>query len=84
MMETRKRVIPIFCDVKPSHLQVKDSGSCAVNELQPFRWALERTKYTVGVTYDTLKGDWSEFFRTAIHAVVKNLLGLKKKSTYGV
>ncbi|GLT82982.1 hypothetical protein SLE2022_012970 [Rubroshorea leprosula] len=56
MMETRKRVIPIFCDVKPSHLQVKDSGSCAVNELQRFRWALERTKYTVGVTYDTLKG----------------------------
>ncbi|GLT58411.1 hypothetical protein SLA2020_313050 [Shorea laevis] len=51
MTETRKRVIPIFCDVKPSQLQVKDSVSPAVNELQRFSWALEETKHTVGIAY---------------------------------
>ncbi|GLT40918.1 hypothetical protein SLA2020_150150 [Shorea laevis] len=74
MMETRKRVIPIFCDVKPSQLQVKDNGSRTMNDMQRFRWALEEAKYTVRVTYDILKGDWSEFLTVAIDAVMKNLL----------
>ncbi|GLT82985.1 hypothetical protein SLE2022_013000 [Rubroshorea leprosula] len=74
MMETRKRVIPIFCDMKPSQLEVKDNGSRTVTELQRFEWALKEARYTVGLTYDTLKGDWSEFLTKATDAVMKNLL----------
>jgi hypothetical protein len=56
LMETKKRVIPIFCDVKPSQLHVKDNGLCPGEELQRFTYALEEAKYTVGLTFDTLEG----------------------------
>ncbi|KDP20925.1 hypothetical protein JCGZ_21396 [Jatropha curcas] len=55
IMETKKRVIPIFCDVKPSELLVKDNGSCPAQDLQRFRDALHEAKYTVGLTFDTYK-----------------------------
>ncbi|XP_031257762.1 TMV resistance protein N [Pistacia vera] len=74
IMESRKKVIPIFYDVKPSQLQVRDDGTCSNKELQRFRWALEEAKYTVGLTFDSLKGDWSEFLTTATDAVIKNLI----------
>lgn len=56
IMETKKRVIPIFCDVKPSQLRVKDNGTCLPQELQRFTNALEEAKYTVGLTFDSHKG----------------------------
>ncbi|GAV82983.1 TIR_2 domain-containing protein [Cephalotus follicularis] len=56
IMETNKKVIPIFCDIKPSQLQVVDNGTCPAKELERFRWALEEAKYTVGLTFDSLKG----------------------------
>ncbi|KAJ4838624.1 hypothetical protein Tsubulata_044112 [Turnera subulata] len=74
MMESRKKVVPIFCDVKPSELQVKNNGSCPAKELQRFAHALEEAKYTVGLTFDTSKGDWSEFLTTATDAILKNLI----------
>ncbi|CAL1397903.1 unnamed protein product [Linum trigynum] len=74
MMESRKRVVPIFCDVKPSELFVKDRGDCPSTELRRFTRALEEAKYTVGLAFDTHSGDWSEFMRTATDAVLKNLM----------
>ncbi|GKV45866.1 hypothetical protein SLEP1_g52899 [Rubroshorea leprosula] len=74
MTKSRKRIIPIFCDVKPSQLRVMDDGSRPKKELQMFETALEEAKYTVGLTFDTLRGDWSEFLTTATDAVLKNLL----------
>lgn len=56
MMETKKKVIPIFCDIKPSQLLVIDDGKCSANELKRFSWALEEAKFTVGLTFDSLKG----------------------------
>ncbi|XVF27682.1 hypothetical protein REPUB_Repub14bG0129800 [Reevesia pubescens] len=87
LMESKKRVIPIFCDIKPSQLQVVDYGTGSVKQLQRFSWALEEAKYTVGLTFDTLTGDWSDFLNTATDAVIKNLVELEnenssKKSTY--
>ncbi|GKU98553.1 hypothetical protein SLEP1_g11545 [Rubroshorea leprosula] len=79
MMETRKKVIPIFYDVKPSQLQVKDDGSRPVEELKRFQWALEEAKYTVGLTFDTLAGDLSEFLTITTDAVMKNLLEIEEK-----
>lgn len=56
IMETKKKVIPIFCDVKPSELKVVDNGSVPKNDIQRFSVALEEAKYTVGLTFDSLKG----------------------------
>ncbi|XWS18356.1 hypothetical protein CRYUN_Cryun32bG0036800 [Craigia yunnanensis] len=87
IMESKKRVIPIFCDVKPSELQVMDYGTRSTKQLQRFTWALEEAKYTVGHTFNTLTGDWSAFLNSATDAVIKNLVELEaenssKKSTY--
>ncbi|KAL4369031.1 hypothetical protein GQ457_05G029490 [Hibiscus cannabinus] len=87
LMEKKKRVIPIFCDVKPSQLQVMDYGTRSAEELRRFKWALEEAKYTVGLTFDTLTGDWPEFLNSATEAVIENMVELgalnpRKKSTY--
>ncbi|XP_022845321.1 TMV resistance protein N-like [Olea europaea var. sylvestris] len=79
MMECKKKVIPIFCDVKPSELRVKDDGICPTEDLDKFHLALEEAKHTVGLTFDTLRGDWPEFLDSASDAVIKNLLELEKE-----
>lgn len=56
LMESSKRVIPIFYNVKPSQLRVKDTKNCPANELRRFNWALEEAKYTVGITFDSSRG----------------------------
>ncbi|KAK6917510.1 Toll/interleukin-1 receptor homology (TIR) domain [Dillenia turbinata] len=57
LMESRKRVIPIFCDVKPSELRVKNNGwFCPAKQIERFSWALEEAKYTVGLTFDSSTG----------------------------
>lgn len=56
LMENKKRVIPIFCDVKPSELCIKDDGTRPAAEIRRFQLALEEAKYTVGLTFDTSSG----------------------------
>ncbi|XVF87532.1 hypothetical protein PTKIN_Ptkin18bG0127800 [Pterospermum kingtungense] len=88
LMESQKRVIPIFCDMKPSQLQVKDYGISSQKQLQGFIWAIEEAKYTVGLTFDTSTGDWSNFLNNVTDAIIKNLVELEeensssKKSSY--
>ncbi|XP_068317104.1 probable 2' cyclic ADP-D-ribose synthase BdTIR [Pyrus communis] len=82
LMESKKRVIPVFCNVKPSHLRVRDNGTCSAVELQRFSWALEEAKYTVGLTFDSSKGDWSEFLREASDAVLQNLVEVEEEGAY--
>jgi hypothetical protein len=55
-MESKKKVIPIFCDIKPSQLRVPNDGVCTEKELRRFRWAIEEAKHTVGLTFDSSKG----------------------------
>ncbi|RVW36496.1 TMV resistance protein N [Vitis vinifera] len=78
-MESNKKVIPIFCDVKPSQLRVVDNGSCSQNELQRFNRALEEAKYTVGLSFDSLKGNWSEVVTSASDIVIKSLIELENE-----
>ena len=56
LIESKKRIVPIFYDVKPSELQVNDDRSRPAVELHRFRLALEEAKYTVGLSYDSSKG----------------------------
>ncbi|XP_061375566.1 probable 2' cyclic ADP-D-ribose synthase BdTIR [Gastrolobium bilobum] len=79
LMESNKRVVPIFYDVKPSQLLVKDNGTCSAKELQRFTLALQEAKNTVGLTFDSLNGDWSELLRDASEAVIVNLLEVKEE-----
>ncbi|CAH2047850.1 unnamed protein product [Thlaspi arvense] len=79
LMENKKRVIPIFYDVKPSELCVKNDPTCSAAEIKRFQLALEEAKYTVGLTFDTSNGDWSEFLAMASDAVTKNLLDVEEE-----
>lgn len=54
--ESNKRVVPVFYDIKPSQLRVKDNASYPPQLLQRFQAALEETKYTVGVTFNSFNG----------------------------
>lgn len=56
LMENNKRIIPIFCDIKPSELYVKDDGTRPAAEIQKFQLAIEEARYTVGLTFDTSTG----------------------------
>lgn len=60
MVETKKKMIPIFCDVKPSELKVVDNGTIRPEEVKRFNMALQEAKYTVGLAFDSQKG--SEFY----------------------
>ncbi|XP_058202822.1 probable 2' cyclic ADP-D-ribose synthase BdTIR [Rhododendron vialii] len=74
IIECRKKVIPIFVDVKPSELRVLDNGRCPTTELFRFREAIEEAKNTVGLTFDSSNGDWSNLVKKASDGVMKNLL----------
>ncbi|KAI4299334.1 hypothetical protein L6164_032803 [Bauhinia variegata] len=73
LREYNKPLIPIFYDVKPSQLKVNHNGSFSPEELHRFRLALEEAKRTVGLTYNSSNGDWSELVRNASNAVIKIL-----------
>ncbi|KAL2244804.1 disease resistance protein LAZ5 [Sesamum indicum] len=79
MTECGKKIVPVFCDVKPSELRVKDDGSCPPKDLDKFRSALEEAKNTVGLTFDTLRGDWAEFLANATDVVIKNLIEVEEE-----
>ncbi|KAI4365114.1 hypothetical protein MLD38_021132 [Melastoma candidum] len=55
MMEARKKVIPIFCNVKPSQLRVCDSVICSADEARRFSAAVDETRDIVGITFDSAK-----------------------------
>ncbi|KAF8413923.1 hypothetical protein HHK36_001919 [Tetracentron sinense] len=82
IMETKRKVIPIFCDVKPSELRVMDYGICPAKDLQRFSWALEEAKHTVGLTFDSLTGDWSDLVATASDSVIRNLIEVEEEQRY--
>ncbi|XP_065864597.1 probable 2' cyclic ADP-D-ribose synthase BdTIR [Euphorbia lathyris] len=80
IMETKKKVIPIFCDIKPSHLRINiDKAQCSPEDIRRFNWALEETKYTVGLTFDSLKGNWSEVVTSATDIVIKSLIEIENE-----
>lgn len=56
LMESKKRVIPIFVDMKPSELQVKTNVVWPTDEVERFNGAVREAKYTVGLTFDTIHG----------------------------
>lgn len=59
LVESRKKVIPIFYDIKPSELLTgvaQYSLFCSPRENYRIRRALEEARYTVGLTFDSQSG----------------------------
>ncbi|XAR56566.1 hypothetical protein NMG60_11037105 [Bertholletia excelsa] len=81
IMESKKKVIPIFCDVKPSELRVVDNRSLPVSpaEVERFNSALEEAKYTVGLTFDSIKGNWSDVVTSAADIVIDSLTEMEEE-----
>ncbi|KAK4271491.1 hypothetical protein QN277_020181 [Acacia crassicarpa] len=75
IMESKKRIVPILYDVKPSQLRIVDSGilSCSQKDLMRFNFAIEEAKSIVGLPFDSSKDDWSELVRKASNAVMSKL-----------
>ncbi|XP_010926962.1 probable 2' cyclic ADP-D-ribose synthase BdTIR [Elaeis guineensis] len=73
LLEAGKKLIPIFCDVKPSDLLVADVQSHPPEEIERFRKALQEAKYTVGITFDSQNGNWSELVSRTTEIVAKSI-----------
>ncbi|GKC09116.1 TIR domain-containing protein-like protein [Tanacetum coccineum] len=82
MMESGKKVIPIFCDVKPSELRVLDNKICSPSEIKRFSNAIEEAKNTVGLAFDTTKGNWSDVVIYATDLVKESLIEIENEK-YG-
>ncbi|KAB2615849.1 TMV resistance protein N-like [Pyrus ussuriensis x Pyrus communis] len=79
IMESNKKVIPIFCDIKPSQLCVVDNGQCPPEKLQSFRLALEEARNTVGLTYSSSKGNMADVVTTAADIVINSLIEIENE-----
>ncbi|XP_010545896.1 PREDICTED: toll/interleukin-1 receptor-like protein [Tarenaya hassleriana] len=78
MMESKKRVIPIFYDIKPSQLDILiDRDRCSEEVIERFRWALDEARHTIGLTFDSMKGNLSEIVTVASDIVVERLMELE-------
>ncbi|XP_022753643.1 TMV resistance protein N-like [Durio zibethinus] len=78
IMESKKKVIPIFCDIKPSQLRV-ENNKVPAKDFQRFKLALEQAKYTVGLTFDSLKGNWSDVVTSASEIVIESLIEMESE-----
>ncbi|KAL0362709.1 UNVERIFIED_CONTAM: TIR-only protein [Sesamum calycinum] len=75
MMELKKKVIPIFCDIKPSELKVVQADRrIPSEEVERFNLALEEAKYTVGLAFDSQNGNWSDVVKNAVDIVIESLI----------
>ncbi|KAI3765062.1 hypothetical protein L2E82_15086 [Cichorium intybus] len=79
IMEAKKKVIPVFYDMKPSELRIKDHWRCPKHEIDRFQSALEEAKYTVGLTFDSSNGDWPGFLMSATEAIMQNLMEVEEE-----
>nr|XP_043618712.1 TIR-only protein-like [Erigeron canadensis] len=79
MIESGKKVIPIFCDVKPSQLKVSDNKICTASEAKRFRYAIEEAKNTVGLAFDSSKGNWSDVVTYATELVKESLIEINNE-----
>ncbi|CAI8584662.1 unnamed protein product [Vicia faba] len=79
---------PQYCDSKfclhelalLMETKKRDNVTCSEKELRRFRFALAQAKNTVGLTFDSFNGDWSELLKDTTNAVVMNLWEVGRKN----
>ncbi|KAI4333703.1 hypothetical protein L6164_018476 [Bauhinia variegata] len=79
LMETKKKVIPIFCDVKPSQLRIANDGKLSAEEIKRFNWALQEAKYTVGLTFNSSKGNFSDIVTSSSDIIINSMIELQNE-----
>ncbi|MBA0864996.1 hypothetical protein Goshw_008022 [Gossypium schwendimanii] len=77
--ESKKKVIPIFCDIKPSELRVVNNGNVPLKDIERFNLALEEAKYTVGLTFNSSKGNLSDVVKNASEIVIESLIEMESE-----
>nr|GLL38408.1 protein VARIATION IN COMPOUND TRIGGERED ROOT growth response-like [Ipomoea trifida] len=77
IMESKKKVIPIFCDVKPSQLRVVDDGTVPASQIARFNSALEEAKLTVGLAFNSHEGNWADVVTNAGNIVMESLMEIE-------
>ncbi|XP_009611643.1 probable 2' cyclic ADP-D-ribose synthase BdTIR [Nicotiana tomentosiformis] len=82
-VESKKKVIPIFCDVKPSELRAVNKANLPLRpeEIVRFNLALEEAKLTVGLDFDSNKGNWSDVVTKAADVVIESLIEIEDEQT---
>ncbi|MBA0838337.1 hypothetical protein Goarm_010403 [Gossypium armourianum] len=78
-MESKKKVIPIFCDIKPSELRIVNNDNVPLKDLERFNLALEEAKYTVGLTFNSSKGNLSDVVKNASEIVIESLIEMESE-----
>ncbi|XP_042446607.1 TIR-only protein-like [Zingiber officinale] len=74
MVESNKKLIPVFCDVKPSELVVRgDATVHSPEDLRRYNRAIQEAKHIVGLNFDTKNGNWSELLSRTANIVLKCL-----------
>ncbi|XP_072956618.1 probable 2' cyclic ADP-D-ribose synthase BdTIR [Typha angustifolia] len=82
LVEARKKLIPIFCDVKPSELLLLEDlvhshanhyPLASPEEMERFKRALREAKYTVGLTFDSQNGNFSDLVSKVSRIVEKSM-----------
>ncbi|KAF0905962.1 hypothetical protein E2562_008984 [Oryza meyeriana var. granulata] len=76
LVESRKTIIPIFYDIKPSDLilpQAVVDTAAHPRDIERFKFALREAKNTVGLTYDPATGDLAELVSLAADAVMESI-----------
>ncbi|TKY66552.1 TMV resistance protein N [Spatholobus suberectus] len=77
LMECKKKVIPIFCDVKPSQLRVINNRKWTLEDHRRFKLAIEEAKYTVGLTFNSSEGNFSGIVTSASDIIIESLIELE-------
>ncbi|KAH1247464.1 TMV resistance protein N [Glycine max] len=74
LMECKKKVIPIFVDIKPSQLRVINNKKWTLEDQRRFKLAIEEAKYTVGLTFNSLQGNFSGIVTSASDIIIESLI----------
>ncbi|XP_022942870.1 TMV resistance protein N-like isoform X1 [Cucurbita moschata] len=74
IIESNKKVIPIFCDVNPSQLGIKEEDGYETEDLRRFNWALEQAKQLEGIKFNSSKQTLSDVVTRASNIVISSLV----------
>ncbi|KAJ3705056.1 hypothetical protein LUZ61_008761 [Rhynchospora tenuis] len=83
LVEGKKKIIPIFYDIRPSELLLKEVNCGPIfppEEIERFKMALQEAKYTVGLTFDSKTGDFSDLVNRTETIVAKILQENKERA----
>ncbi|KAL4026521.1 hypothetical protein IC575_014953 [Cucumis melo] len=79
IIESNKKVIPIFCDIKASQLRIEDHHGYETDEVRRFNWALQQAKSFDGLKFDSSTETLSEVVTKASNIIMRSLIEMDRK-----